>query len=111
MRAGLLRHKVTIQSRVESQGSTGEVTWTWEDVATVHAAVEPLTGREAIAAQQVQSEATVKVRIRYREGITTKMRVKHGSRYYGIEAVLQMYGEFKEVQLMCKEREADGWRT
>lgn len=116
--AGRLRHRVTLQRRVESQGSTGEVTWTWQDEDVVWAAVEPIQGREFFASQQVQAEVTTRIRIRYRPNIDAKMRVKHvtdaGSPgavvYYGIEAVINPKHRRRELQLMCRERDAEGWR-
>lgn len=111
MRAGLLRHRVTIQQRTESQGGTGEVTWTWADLSTVWAAIEPVSEREYFAAAQVQSEAVTRIRMRYRDDIRPKMRVKFGARYFDIQGVRQAFGEFKELHLMCVERDADGWRT
>ena len=117
MRAGQLNRRVIIQSRTETQGTTGEVTWSWSDVDEVWAAVEPVSGREYFAAQQVQSSTDTVIRIRYRHGITTKMRIKYEepgspvySRYYEIEAVLSPREGRRELHLMCREREADGWR-
>lgn len=89
MRAGTLRHRVTIQHRSQTQNpNTGEITPGWEDVATVWASVEPLSAREFIAAQGQQSEVTARIKIRYREGITAAMRVLHRGNVYNIEGVL-----------------------
>lgn len=118
MEAGRLRHRVTLQRRVEAQGATGAVTWTWQDEDTVWAAVEPIQGREFFGAAQVQAEVTTRIRIRYRPNIDAKMRVKFvtdpGSpgavKYYGIEAVIHVRERRRELQLMCRERDAEGWR-
>ncbi len=110
IKSGSLRCAVTIQSRTETTNSTGEVEWTWADYKTVRAAVEPLRGQEYFAARQLQSSTTTRIRIRYLSGITTKMRVVHGSRYYEIEGVIDPESRHRELQLMCREREADGWR-
>lgn len=117
MRAGRLSRRVTLQSRVETQGSTGEVTWTWADVATVWAAIEPISGREYFSAQQVQSSTDTRIRIRYRHGVTSKMRVAYeepGSpmytRYYEINSIVHFQENRRELQLMCRERETDGWQ-
>ena len=117
MRAGLLRHRVTIQTRTETQGSAGDVTWTWSDLDTVWASIEPLMGSEAVSAKQLQSRTDTRIRIRYRHGLTTKMRIKWeepGSpiytRYYEIEAILNPRQNHRETVLMCVEREAGGMR-
>ena len=114
MRAGRLTQRITLQTRTETQNTFGETTWTWTDLDTVWAAVEPLTGTERIAAAQVQSQSDIRIRIRHRDDLTTKHRVKHTvhgtARYYEIEVVIPVLHKRREVHLMCKEREADGWR-
>jgi len=74
--AGRLRHRVILQALVDlldSNGDTiqnqdtGEVLRAWQDVATVWAAIEPLSAREFIAAQETQSKVTTKIIIRHRE--------------------------------------------
>lgn len=110
MRSCVLRETVTIQSRTETTGTTGEVTWTWATYKTVRASIEPIKGQEYFAAKQLQASTNVRIRIRYLSGITTKMRVLHGTRYYAIESVIDPNTRRRELQLMCVEREADGWR-
>ncbi|APC45957.1 hypothetical protein QHH_45 [Halomonas phage QHHSV-1] len=89
MRAGQLRHRVTIQQPGQTQDpNTGEMITGWQDVATVWASVEPLSAREFIAAQAGQSEISARIKIRYREGIDATMRVQHRGRNYNIEGVL-----------------------
>jgi SPP1 family predicted phage head-tail adaptor len=89
MDAGRLRHRVTIQSVTETRDtSSGAISTSWADVATVWAAVEPLSGREFLAAQAGQSEVVARILIRYMAGVTAKMRVVHGARIYNIHAVL-----------------------
>jgi SPP1 family predicted phage head-tail adaptor len=103
MRAGDLRHRVTIQLPVESQNDFGEVITTWQDYKTVWAVVLPLTGREYFASRQVNAEVTVQIQMRYIPGITPKMRVVEGSKVYEIEAVMDVEGKKKELQLLCTE--------
>ena len=52
MRAGQLRYQITLQQAVESQDAYGAVTVVWNDVATVRAAYEPQSGKEAYAEAQ-----------------------------------------------------------
>jgi SPP1 family predicted phage head-tail adaptor len=89
MRAGKLRHHVTLQRAEFSQDPvTGEVTPSWVEVAKVWAAIEPLSGREFIAAAASQSEVTARVVIRYRPGVTSAMRLLHRGKLYNIQGVL-----------------------
>lgn len=79
--AGRLRHKVTIQEpRQRQDPNTGAVRTVWVDFATdVAAAIEPLSVREFIASQQMQSQITARITIRYRGGLTAQMRILHPS--------------------------------
>lgn len=86
MKAGALRHKVTIQSKTITTDGSGGPVETWADFATVHASIEQLSGREMIAAQAVNSETTGKIRIRYLAGVTADMRVVFGTRLFSITA-------------------------
>ena len=111
MRAGKLRHRITIEERLETQEATGEPVWEWVPFADVWASIEPISGREFFAAQQVQSTVSTRIRIRHLEGVTQKMRVNYNGRYYAIEAVIRVMERDREIHLMCVERDADGWRS
>lgn len=112
MKSGRLRHYVMLQQRIESQNDMSEVVWTWEDVCPMWAEIAPLTGREFFAAQQVQAEATHNVTIRWRPGVTAKMRfieVCEPSVAYDIVVPLAD-ARRTEIVAKCKTREATGWR-
>lgn len=106
MRAGRLRHRVTIQQLVAAspdQYGTGEPDEGWSDVATVWASVEPLQGKALFAAQEMHADVEVSIRLRYRSGITEKMRVVFESRFYEIVAVIDNQERHIELQLLCRE--------
>ncbi len=89
MQAGKLRHRVTIESLVETQdATTGAISTAWQAAASVWASIEPLSGREFLAAQETQSQIVARIVIRYRADVTTKMRVTHGSEIYNVHGVL-----------------------
>lgn len=106
MRAGQLRHRVRIQQRTESADSTtGALTPSWADITNpyMQASIEPLTGREYHDARAENSEVDTRIRMRYRTGIHTKMRVLFGSRTFDIQAVMSVHERGRELHLMCKE--------
>jgi SPP1 family predicted phage head-tail adaptor len=103
MMAGALRHRVAIEQVAATGDGYGGRTESWTVLATVWAAVEPLSGREYFQAQQAQAKVTHKVTMRYRSGVTPGMRVKHGSRYFGIVSVLDTGEKNRELVLMCEE--------
>lgn len=105
MRAGKLRHRVTIQSASETQpdSNMGQPVESWSDFATVWAHVEPLHGRERMVAQERTAELDTRITIRYLSGVLAKMRVIYGSHTYDILAVINLDERDREMQLMCKE--------
>jgi len=103
VRAGELRHRVTIQQKSVVRDTYGEEDVTWTDVATVWGSVEPLQGREFIEAKQTQAEITTRIRIRYRSGISPEMRAVWDGHTYDLEAVIDVGGRKRELHLMCTE--------
>ena len=111
MEAGKLGHRVTIQRSTVTQNEYGEPVPTWGTFATVWAAIEPLIGREQFAVQQLQSAVSVRVRIRYRPGVTPLMRVRWADRdvvrLMDIESIQEVRTERRELILMCKDVQDD----
>lgn len=103
MRAGRLRHKIEIQHSVETQDSIGAVVNNWQTFTQTRASYEPKTGKEAYAAMQEHAETSAVFRLRFRKGITAKMRLIYDGRIFDIESVVDMYGRGRELQLMCVE--------
>ncbi len=73
--SGMLRESVTIQSPTNTRDSVGGFTTVWTDVLATRAQVRGLSGSEQFFAQRLEANASVKVTIRYRSGITEDMRV------------------------------------
>ena len=59
-------------------------------------------GCAEIAAQAAQSEVTARIRMRFRPWMTSQDRVIHGGTTYGIESVIDVRSEHRELVLMCK---------
>lgn len=93
LKAGKLRHRITIQQQVEVQNpDNGAMSVDWSNVATVWAAIEPLSAKEFIASESETSKITTRVTIRFRTDVTAKMRLLHNKKgvdfYYNVEGVL-----------------------
>lgn len=107
IRAGQLRHIITIQSPGTSRDACGcPLPSSWVDFATVRASVEPLQGREFFAAVQQASEVTTRFRLRYLPGVGTNMRILHQGRKYNISAVIDPNMLHRELHLMAVETSA-----
>lgn len=110
--SGKLSKRIIIQ-QLEAGSPTrddyGQPNETWGTLAEVWAKIKPLRGRELWAQQQVQSEITQRVVIRYRNDVTSKMRikVKGTSRFLVIKSVIDTDEKHEELQLMCAEGLSD----
>ena len=104
MNPGKLRHRIIIQKQEESsKDGYGALVENWSDFKTVWSSVEPLVGRELFAAQKINAETTIRVKMRYVAGITSKMRVVYGTRIFDILAPIDPEERHRELHLMCKE--------
>ena len=103
MRAGNLRNYITIQQPTETHDTNLELILTWSTFAFAWAEILPLNGREYWTARQTLAETTGKIRIRYIDGITTKMQVIDGTKTYNIEAVIDPENRHEELVLLVKE--------
>lgn len=104
MQAGELREKIIIQSSTETRTGSGAVTNTWGTFATLWAAVEPMTGREFFQVDQLSAERTIKFVVRYKAGITAKMRISWNSRTFDIRSIINTKQRNRSMQLIAVER-------
>ncbi len=104
MRAGRLRHPITLQANTATQSGL-RPTATWTNQATFYASIEPISGMEAFRQAKVQAETTHVVTVRHDPGneITTKMRWLFGSRVFGILSARKTDERNVEVICDCKE--------
>ena len=108
MKAGELDQLVIIQSPTETRDAGGAVVVTWDDLVTAWAAIEPLRGRELIAAQAEASEISGKIRMRYVDGVTSKCRVVHGGKIYDILAAVNPKTRGEALELYVREGPNEG---
>ena len=101
MRAGTLRHRVTLQCRAPG-GALGQPSNTWKDVATVAANIRYGSGSEAIRSGQVASLAKVSIRIRWRTDVNASMRVLCNGVAYNIVNVMPDMQRRVHVDLVCE---------
>lgn len=111
--AGQLRHRLDLQEKQETQDqTTGDVTAQWVTVAAALAAsIEPLSAREFVAAQAVDSGVSVRVTIRARAGVVAKMRLVDvvTGKVYNIAGVLtDKQSGTQYMTLPCSEGTNDG---
>ena len=104
MRAGRLKHKILIEEPTAGTAdSYGESEYTWTTYATAWADVVPQNAREYIAAQQLMASMTHLLNLQYISGVTSKMRVKLGTRYLNIISAINLGERNRTLQLVCQE--------
>lgn len=103
MQIAKLRHRIVLQEHISSRDSFGAELKTWSDKSKVWASIEPLSGKEYFAVQQVNAEVNTKITIRYRTGIKPTMRVLFEGRVFEILSILNTEEKNIQLVLMCKE--------
>lgn len=103
VRTGRMRHRVSVQTAVESQDDHGELIKTWTTVDTVWADVFPFSGQETLTSEQIVAGVTHRVTIRYNATVTPAARLLFGSRTLEINSVIDRRETQRVMDLMCKE--------
>ena len=102
MKAGDLTERISVERFTSTQDELGQPIEAWAPLFTCWAAVEPLVGREYIAAQALQSEVTARIRMRFRPWMTAQDRIVHDGKTYNIVSVIDVRSQGRELVLMCK---------
>lgn len=107
MRAGTLRHRVTIQALNLNAASTrdahGGIVEEWRDVLDVWAQVEPIRAIEMFRANQVDARITHRVTMRYQRGIDTSMRIQFGGRVFLLLSVINPDERRQLLEMLAME--------
>ena len=107
MRAGILRHTITFQRLTVANDTWGKSVPTWTDEITTSAAIWPIRSIERIESMKLDNELTHKIRIRYRSGITEKMRSKfkkkNSTRYFNIRSIINSDERDIYLEIMATE--------
>lgn len=99
-----LRHRIEFQSLSLAANDSGGQVETWSTFATVWAKLMPKLVKEVNFAQRIEPRIDHEIVMRYYAGITANMRIKFGSRYFEIKAVI-IEDEIKEwMKILATER-------
>ena len=108
MKAGDLRHVVTLQRPNTATNAKGRPVTTWETVATVCAAKSDVSGREFYQAQAYHAEDVVTFTIRWRDDVLTTWRLVHRGAAYNILEVNHMGYMQDYIRLKCRIIQGEG---
>lgn len=103
MNIGKLRHQISLQSPTNAQNDFGEQTQTFTTFATVWGQIEPLAGRELLAAQQISETIDSRITIRYNSILTSKHRALFGARTFEVVSPINPEERNELLQIYCKE--------
>lgn len=110
VRAGRMRHRITIQQNDPTQDASGELDDSWSEYATRWARAVTETGvsrvRESFSADQKYAEADVRFELRHIEGVTPEMRVSWDNRIYDIVGAVNVNHRDRETHIYATERTA-----
>lgn len=105
MRAGSLRHQVTIQERIIEQDATtgAAVEYYKTKYECVPASIEPISGREFLSAEQLRAEVRAKITIRAGLDIQATDRILFMTKVYEIQTILDDPTFQRHQELMVSE--------
>ena len=69
----------------------------------IRAAIWPLKATEQLEAMKVQLSVTHRIRIRYLSGVTAKLRVKFGTRYFNIRSIINQGERNRQLEFLAEE--------
>lgn len=99
-----LDKRITIEDLSLVANDSGGQVETWSTFATVWASLKPKLVKEVNFAQRIEPRVDHEIVIRYRSGLTTKMRVKFGSRYFEIKAIVNEEERNEWIKILATER-------
>ena len=101
IRAGDLRHRVTIRRKTSVKKAGGGFDTSWNDLATVWAEVIGLDGREAVIGQALQGISTYRVRLRFGADVTDADQLRYGAIDLNIRSVSDPDGRREQLLILA----------
>jgi len=97
------RHKIDFLQQVKGRDEYGEPVDEWQIFkAGIWASKDPLLGNEYFNALTANTKVEVKFNMRYIEGITSEMRIKHNNEIYEILSAVNVKGLNSELLCYCR---------
>ena len=101
---GELRHRLTLEEPVETADGTGGVTRSFATVTTLWASVTPVSARGRVEAASLAADVTHRIVIRSGPQLTTRHRLREGTRIFRILALRDRDGSGRFVEIGVQEK-------
>lgn len=102
---GEMRLRMTLETPVDAPDDFGSMTRTFAPLADVWAQVRPLSGEARFVAERQEQAIDCLVRIRWRAGVTSQMRLTAGARKLLIHSVYDPDERRRFLVCRCEEIE------
>lgn len=108
MRAGLLRERLSFQTKIETTSAEGIVSASWTTIFTVWGRVKQEDGRadEATAGDRPMAQTRLTMIIRHRSDVRPDMRVVWRGRVFEITGLINRDERRETMDLMVIERKS-----
>lgn len=111
-RAGRLDKRVLIERPVTAQTPEGSEVTAWQAVGGARwAAVEPVSGREALTANQLLATMSTRIVLRWTptlDQMNSTWRIKHGALIYNIGQIVHRDMGHRELEVMVSSGANNG---
>lgn len=106
MHSGRLQDRVLIEQATLVENDIGEMEVVYSPQVSLWAQIEPISGREKMGANALQSEVTHRVWTRYWPNITSRHRIRlgdKGDRILSIQSVINRHEQDKMLEILAYE--------
>lgn len=101
---GLFNRRLALEAPAETPDGAGGVIRTYEPVATLWAAVTPVSARAQMDAAQRGVSVTHRIGLRFSADITSRHRFRDGDRIFRIVGLRDRDGRKRFLQIEAEER-------
>lgn len=102
MRAGKMRHRITLTTRTLAVDAFGQQIETWASPVTVWAEVMQLPVGEQQAYEVTEQKSRINIFMRYLAGVSTSSRVAYAGLDYNIVSVINLEGRNATIEMSAE---------
>jgi SPP1 family predicted phage head-tail adaptor len=103
MRLSPMRHRLTIEDRVDLSNGAGGVSRQWHARFQIWGAIETIDATQYSEAAQTGQRLTHRVLLRYRDDIDTTQRFRKGQSIFNIRGIRDPDGRKRLLICFCEE--------